>query len=128
MGSKQYLKNSNHSKKVSACDDLGTRHKYITAARTEHSVARRERKGTQTSRKGQQAASKGGRCCHMPPEGVYVQTLLIVNGSISVRDTQHSAATHMQHLCCPRTHIAKALCYALTWVVLFAMYFHDCEI
>lgn len=77
--------------------------------------------GTQTSREGQQAASKGGRRCQMPPEGVYVQSLLIMYGSIPVRDTQHSAATHMQHFCCPCPHIAKALHRASVSMTLFAV-------
>ena len=55
----------------------------------------------------------------MPSEGVYVQSLLIVDGSIPVRDTKHSAATHMQHLRGPRTHIAKALRHAFTLVAMY---------
>lgn len=68
-----------------------------------------EGEGVQTSREGKQAASKGGRGIEVAPEGVYVQAPLIVDGSVPVRDTQHSAPAHMQHLSSPGPHIAKPL-------------------
>ena len=61
------------------------------------------------SRKGQKAAAEGRRCPQVPSEGRYVQALLISHGSIAIRDTQDSAASHMDHLCSPCAHIAEPL-------------------